>query len=81
MGWTVGLKPYTMGHLAHVQDVPGLPRTRDGMDSAIGAVCSETRKHVSGCPLASRDAGMERLEPFPRLGHVQDVPGLPGTLG
>ena len=27
MGWRVGMEPSRVGHLGHVQDVPGLPGT------------------------------------------------------
>ena len=50
MGWTVGLEPSTVGHSGHVQDVPGLPRTLEWIDSGIGTIWSGTLGTGRGCP-------------------------------
>ena len=49
MGWTVGLEPTAVGHWGHIPNIPGLPGTRDGMHSGLGALCSGTLGTCPGC--------------------------------
>ena len=85
-GMDRGIRALTVGCSGRVQDVPGLPRTLEWIDSGIRALHSGTLGTCPGCPWASWDSGMRwtgGLEPSTvgRLGHVWDVPGIPGTLG
>ena len=79
----VGLEPSRLGHSGRVQDVPGLPRTLgwDGQWEWSGTVGT-----CPGCPWASHNSKMGwtvglELSRVGQSGHVQDVPGLPTTLG
>ena len=61
---------------------PGCPH--HSRDSGMGrtlALCSGTLGTCPGCPQHSWDSGMGRTVGLGRLGHVLDVPSIPGTLG
>ena len=64
----------------------GFPGLWDGMDSGIRALHRGTLGTSRGCPRSSQNSGMGwtvGLEPSTEghSVHVEDVPGLPRTLG
>ena len=74
-----------MGHSGHVQDIPGLLGNL-GWDSGIGAIWNGILGTCPGCTWGSQDSGMGwtvgvELSRVRQSGHIQDVPGLPTTLG
>ena len=87
MGRTLGFRHSALGHLGHVWDVPSIPGTlgwegqwdfRHSRSGTLGTCL--------GCSQHSRDSGMGRTPGFRHpavghLGHVWDVPSIPGTLG
>ena len=80
MGWTVGLEPSRVGRLGCVWDVPGTLGQWDWSHLEWDA------RDMSGMSLGfpglwdGMDSGIRALHEGHSV-HVEDVPGLPRTLG